>query len=27
MVGGACLNCHRNIHGSNNMNDGQLFFR
>ncbi len=26
MVGGACLNCHRNIHGSNNLN-GNLFFR
>jgi hypothetical protein len=26
MVGGACLNCHRNIHGSNNLS-GQLFFR
>ncbi len=26
MVGGACLNCHRNIHGSNNIN-GNLFFR
>jgi hypothetical protein len=26
MVGGACLNCHRNIHGSNNIN-GSLFFR
>jgi DmsE family decaheme c-type cytochrome len=26
MVGGACLNCHRNIHGSNSMN-GSLFFR
>jgi hypothetical protein len=26
MVGGGCLNCHRNIHGSNNIN-GNLFFR
>ena len=26
MVGGACVNCHRNIHGSNNIN-GSLFFR
>ncbi|MGO9620223.1 MAG: DmsE family decaheme c-type cytochrome [Desulfobaccales bacterium] len=25
MVGGGCLNCHRNIHGSNNFN-GNLFF-
>ncbi len=25
MVGGACLNCHRNIHGSNNIN-GDYFF-
>ncbi len=26
MMGGACLNCHKNIHGSNNLN-GNLFFR
>jgi DmsE family decaheme c-type cytochrome len=26
IAGGACLNCHRNIHGSNNTN-GSLFFR
>jgi len=26
MVGGGCLNCHRNIHGTNNI-DGSLFFR
>ncbi|MGB7910727.1 MAG: DmsE family decaheme c-type cytochrome [Desulfobaccales bacterium] len=25
MVGGACINCHRNIHGSNNIN-GNFFF-
>jgi hypothetical protein len=25
MVGGACINCHRNIHGSNNFN-GDFFF-
>ena len=26
MAGGGCINCHRNIHGSNNIN-GNLFFR
>jgi hypothetical protein len=26
MAGTACVNCHRNIHGSNNV-QGNLFFR
>jgi hypothetical protein len=26
MAGSACVNCHRNIHGSNSIN-GNLFFR
>jgi hypothetical protein len=29
MMGGACINCHKNIHGSNalNVNSAQYFFR